>query len=227
MKVLAILIMLTALFLLYRIACPKQADTKKGNDTVPPEKPESVADAIGKSRFVLPARSKPLQTPATSLKTEKGEEKALIFAVGIGEKPSGIIPENELDGIFGNAPNPEILSIPLERETDYEDEEAEELNGTLGYGAIEAEGVGFDELQTAVQAVTEQPDEVSEETGKTIVALENTGMFERLVSGDEGKMNWIKAVVERHIQNTMPEAENETSGTDDSYGDFDVAGFLS
>jgi hypothetical protein len=222
--------MLAALFLLYRIACPKQADTKKGNDTVPPEKPEPDAGATGKSRFVLPSRSQPLPSAATSRKSEKGEEKAITFAAGNGEKPSGIIPENELDEVFAGEPNPEILSIPLERETDdetdSEDEEAEELNGTLGQGAIEADGVGFDELQTAVQAVTEQPDEVSEETGKTIVALENTDMFEALVSGDEGKTDWIKAVVERHIQNTMPETENEISGTDDSYGDFDVAGFL-
>jgi Ca2+/Na+ antiporter len=59
MKLLAIIIMLIALYLLYRIAYPKQASTKKDNE-IPTEKPKSLPDVMGKSRFVLPDRSKPL-----------------------------------------------------------------------------------------------------------------------------------------------------------------------
>ncbi|GHT18670.1 hypothetical protein FACS189429_5490 [Bacteroidia bacterium] len=148
------------------------------------------------------------------------------------EKPSGVIPENELDEIFADEPNPEILSIPLDNETDddetdYEaEEEAEELNQTLGHGAVMAEGIDYDKLQTAVKAVMEQPGEVSEETAETLTVLENTDMFEMLVSGDEGKMNWIKAVVERNIQKVMPETEDETSGANFDCGDFDVADYV-
>jgi hypothetical protein len=94
----------------------------------------------------------------------------------------------------------------------------------LGHEAVIAEGLDYDKLQTTVKVVMEQSENVSEETAQTLLNLENTDMFEMLVSGDEGKMNWIKSVVERHIQNTMPEMEDETSGTD--YGDF-VADFLS
>ncbi|GHT39118.1 hypothetical protein FACS189437_01590 [Bacteroidia bacterium] len=228
MKVLAILIMLIALFLLYRIAYPKQADTKKGDNTAPPEKPKAAADVMGKSRFVLPDRSQPLQTSATPAETETTSEKASIFAPATEEKPSATIPPEELDEVFADEPNPEILSIPLDdddEETDYEDEdETEELNRTLGHEAIMAEGVNYDQLQMAVKVVMEQPEDVSEETGETLMRLENTDMFEMLVSGNESKMNWIKSVVERHIQNTMPETKDETSATD--YGDF-VADFLS
>ncbi|GHU63618.1 hypothetical protein FACS1894123_06730 [Bacteroidia bacterium] len=224
--------MLTALFLLYRIAYPKQADTKKDGNPVPPEKPKVANDVMGKSRFVLPDRSKPLQTPATLEETETTSEKPVIFAAETEEKPSGVIPENELDEVFADEPNPEILSIPLDNETeddeiDYEaEEEAEELNQTLGHGAVMAEGIDYDKLQTAVKAVMEQPEEVSEETAETLTALENTDMFEMLVSGDEGKMNWIKAVVERNIQKVMPETEDETSGANFDYGDFDVADYV-
>jgi hypothetical protein len=35
MKLLAIIIMLAALYLLYRIACPKQPDTAKGGGDIP------------------------------------------------------------------------------------------------------------------------------------------------------------------------------------------------
>lgn len=230
MKLLALLIMLAALFLLYRIAYPKQADTKKGNDTAPPEKPKVANDVMGKSRFVLPDRSKPLQTPATLSETETTSEKPVIFAAETEEKPSGIIPSEELDEDFADEPNPEILSIPLDdddEEIDYEAEEEEaELGRTLGHEAVMAEGIDYDKLQTAVKAVMEQPEDVSEETGRTIVELENTDMFEMLVSGDEGKMNWIKAVVERNIQKVMPETEDETSDANFDYGDFDVADYV-
>ncbi|GHT38462.1 hypothetical protein FACS189435_4740 [Bacteroidia bacterium] len=223
--------MLAALYLLYRIAYPKQADTKKGNDTAPPEKPKPVADVMGKSRFVLPDRSKPLQTPVTLEETETTSEKPVIFAAETAEKPSGIIPPEELDEVFADEPNPEILSIPLDEtdddEIDYEAEEEEaELGRTLGHGAVMAEGIDYDKLQTAVKAVMEQPGEVSEETAETLTALENTDMFEMLVSGDEGKMNWIKAVVERNIQKVMPETEDETSSANFDCGDFDVADYV-
>ncbi|GHT01119.1 hypothetical protein FACS189421_13670 [Bacteroidia bacterium] len=146
------------------------------------------------------------------------------------EKPSAVIPPEELDEVFADEPNPEILSIPLDdddEEIDYKAEEEEaELGRTLGHGTVMAEGIDYDKLQTAVKAVMEQPEDVSEETGRTIVELENTDMFEMLVSGDEGKMNWIKAVVERNIQKVMPETEDETSGANFDYGDFDVADYV-
>lgn len=226
MKLLAILIMLVALYLLYRIAYPKQAGTAKGAG-VSEKKEKPSRSVMGKSRFVLPERSQPLQTTATQTDIEKSEENVSIFAAETGERQPAEIPADELDEVFGEGDNPEIMSIPLESETDDEEEETEELNRSLGYEAVMAEGVDYDQLQTAVKVVMEQPDEVSEETGETLMRLENTDMFEHLVSGDEGKMSWIKTVVERHVQNTMPETEKEISGTDYDYGDFDVAGFLS
>jgi hypothetical protein len=230
MKIIAILIMLVALFLLYRIAYPKQADAKKGGDAALQGKPKPVADVMGKSRFVPTDRSKPLQTPATIGETEKPDEKEDIFAATTAEKPSAAIPLEELDEVFADEPNPEILSIPLDEtdddEIDYEaEEEAEELNRTLGHEAIPAEGVDYDKLQTAVKVVMEQPCEVSKETAETLTALENTDMFEQLVSGDNGKMNWIKSVVEQHIRNMTPETEGETFGTIDC-GNFDVADYV-
>ncbi|MDR0836393.1 MAG: DUF4122 domain-containing protein [Tannerella sp.] len=232
MKIIAILIMLAALFLLYRIAYPKQTDTKKGGNPAPPEKPKAVNDVMGKSRFVLPDRNKPLQAPATAQKTETTSEKAITFAAETVGQPSKAIPANELNKVFSNEPNLEILSIPLENETDDEseidfevEEEAEELNRTLGHEAVIAEGLDYDKLQTAVKVVMEQPEDVSAETAQTLLNLKDTDMFEMLVSGNESKMNWIKSVVERHIQNTMPETDTENEITD--YGDFEVADFIS
>ncbi|MDR2146330.1 MAG: hypothetical protein LBE91_07725, partial [Tannerella sp.] len=71
MKLIAILIMLAALFLLYRIAYPKKANAR-GNGDAPPQKHETVPDVVGESRYVRPDRSQPVQAPATSDETGKG-----------------------------------------------------------------------------------------------------------------------------------------------------------
>lgn len=228
MKLLVIIIMFLAIFLLYRIAYPKQI--KKDKET-PPEKPKNFPDVMGKSRFVLPDRSKPLQTPSTLQETEKEAEKPDIFAPETGEKRSVAIPVEQLDEAFGDNFNPEIMSLPLEgesedeNEVDFEaEEESEELNRVLGHEPEYADGIDYDDLQTVVKVVKEQPDEVSEKTGNTLVALENTDMFEMLVSGEESKANWIKSIVERCVKNKIHETENEISNVD--YGNFDVADIL-
>ena len=55
MKILAIIIMLAALYLLWRIVYPKQASTKKDNET-PPEVPKNVPDVMGKPRLCEDSR---------------------------------------------------------------------------------------------------------------------------------------------------------------------------
>jgi rubrerythrin len=232
--------MLAALYLLYRIAYPKQAGTKKNKEAqkeTSPEKSKNVPDVMGKSRYVAPDRSQPVQTPATSPETEKVIEKENTFAAETEEKRSVEIPVEQLDEVFGEETNREFMSIPLETENEnngtesdvnYDaEEEAEELNRMLGREPEYADGIDYDDLRTAAKVVSEQPSEVSEETAATLEKLEHTDMFEWLVSGDEGKANWIKAVVERNIPKTMPEDEQTEDDTSDAdYGDF-VAGFLS
>jgi hypothetical protein len=227
MKLFAAAVMCIALYFLYRIAFPKQVSTKKDNET-PVEKPKSLPDVMGKSRFVLPDRSKPLQTPATLPETEKEVEKEPIFAGKTEEERSVAIPAEQFDEVFNDNSNPEIMSVPLEDdnedEIDFEAEEAEELGRMLGREPVLAEGMDYDDLQTVVKVVKEQPNEVSEETVRTLTELENTDMFEMLASGSEAKMNWIKSIVARNVQNRMPETENIISDID--YGKFDVADIL-
>jgi len=224
MKNLVLIIMLVALYLLYRIAYPKQANAAKGGGV--PEKEEKPARSVmGKSRFVLPDRSKPLQTPATQMDIEKNEEKSYIFAAETEKQPSAEIPAEQLDEAFDEG-NPRIMSIPLADDEDSDTNfEAEELGGAEEQVAMYADGCDFDDLQTVAQAVREQSETVSEQTGKTLVALEHTELLALLAGGEDGKVNWIKMVIDRHIQNTMPEKETEVSDNKD-YGNFEIADFL-
>jgi hypothetical protein len=227
MKLLAITIMLAALFLLYRIAYPKQIK-KEGEN--PPGAPENSPDVMGKSRFVVPDRSKPLQTPTTLIDSEKAYKEVSIFAAEINEKRSVKIPPELMEDIFGKDTIP-MMSMELETENEEEgevdfeaEEEAESLNRVLGYEPQYAEGVEYNDLQTAAKTVDEQPEEVNDQTVGTFIKLEHTDMFEWMVSGEEGKRDWINAVIERSIQNRMSETEETTLDTD--YGDFDVADFI-
>ena len=226
MQYLMIIIMLIALHLLYRIAYPKRTIEKKEN-VASEQKTTHTHSVMGKSRFVMPDRSQSLQTPAISLGSENKEDKPPTFESESKEKQSVTLRSDKLDVALDDEPDPDELDFPADddEEIDYQaEEEAEELNRVQGGEVMYAEGLDYDDLQKAKKVIKEQPEAVNEETGRTLAALENTDFFEMLVSGNEGKRNWIKAVIDRSIQNRMPETEDKTSGRD--YGNFDVADFV-
>jgi hypothetical protein len=97
MKVFAAVVMLVALFLLYRIAYPKQQIAKKGDD-VPEKKEIDEENVIGKSLFVRVENS--------PLETEKQEEKVTVIT-------DAVIPSERLDEVFEDEPEPDDLDIPV------------------------------------------------------------------------------------------------------------------
>jgi hypothetical protein len=225
MKIIVMATILAALYLLFRIAFSKKPETKQENFT-PRNRDVDISKVVVKSRFVRPLRGQPQTTHTGSLKTDIQEEKPSIFAAG-NEKRDAVIPAEKLDELFADDFNPDDLDIPDDDDNDDEieiDLEAEEETERMGQGALFAAGLDFDDLQHVAKIVKEQPETVSRETSAKIAELEHTDMFETLVSGNEGKMNWIKSVIERHIQNNEPETESEISETDNN--NFDVADFL-
>ena len=236
-KIAALVILLFAVYLLHRIAFPKHPKQPvQRDDGVPERKTCHASGVIGKSRFVLPDRSQPLQTPANTANSEASEEKQIMFAPETEKDGSGIIPPDKLDEVFEDEINPDDLDIDddddvADDEIDLEaEEEFEQRNRVEGQSAMLAEGLNFDDLHDAATVVKQQPETVSERTAATMAALEHTDMFELLASGDEGKANWIKSVIERHIQSSEPETESttetESETSDTEYSNFDVADFL-
>jgi hypothetical protein len=224
LQIFVVATMLTALYLLYRIAYPKQP-AKQADGEVSEKETKPARSVMGKSRFVLPDRSKPVQTPAISAIAEPEADKAISFAPENQEKRLAVIPADELDEVFADEPDPDDLEIEEDDDQDNEiDIAAEEETEAMTRGDGLAEGLDFDDLQHVANVVKEQPETVNRETGAKIAALEHTDVFERLVSGDEGKMNWIKSVIDRHIQSNLPETESNISDTDE--GNFEIAEFL-
>jgi hypothetical protein len=78
------------------------------------------------------------------------------------------------------------------------------------------------EEMTETVAAIENP---TDEKAGLLFRIEKTDMFEQLVSGDKGKAERIKAVIDRFVQTAFLETENDNSDTD--YNDFDINNFLS
>jgi hypothetical protein len=221
MKALALAIMFVALCLLYRIAYPKQTEIKKGDD-VPEKKEIDSCDVMGKSLFTRTDISTATPTPATSLQSVKQVEKAVTFASGNRETDVAV-PSERLDEIFGEEPNPEDLDIPPDDDENAPDaeEESEELRLSPERGTELANGFSIEEMENAAKAI----DSPADENAEILYRVDKTDMFEKLVSGDEGKRQMIAAVIDRHIRSLNPEVASEEN--DGDYVNFNMADYLS
>jgi len=228
-KIAALMILFVAVFLLYRIAFPKQPESKKYNNE--PQIKTDQSGVVIKRRFVRPNFSQPQTTHTMPARDEILEKKQYMFAAETEKNDSGIISPDKLDELFEEEPNPEDLDIDSddEEEIDLEaEEESEQSNRVAGQGAMLAEGLEFDDLHEVTKVVKQQPETVNDKTAATMAALEHSDMFEMLASGDEGKANWIKSVIDRHIQTGEQETDSTTENEklETEYNNFDVADFI-
>jgi hypothetical protein len=239
MKPLVLLIIVLCLFLLYRIAFAGQPKKRQTDETPPHPKQTDEYDAVGKSRFILPDRSKPEQTATTQEETGLETKKADIFAAG-NAKPDMVIPAEKLDEVFGKTTGTEQeeevdetdLDIPPDEDEDEvtepepdAEEESEDLRQTPGRDEELANGLSIEEMTEAVRAVNNP----SDEKAGLLCKVEPTDMFEQMVSGDDEKAARIRAIIERNVQRLNPETERENgeseSGSD--WENFNMADFLS
>ncbi len=217
MKLIAIIALLIALFLLYRIACQKPTPVSKNKEDLPEKEPEQTEGIVGKSRFVRSTRSQSTPNDDSPLNTVNQIEKADIFAQET-PKNNGVIPLEELDEVFEDTSGLDIEPDDETNEIDIE-EEAEELRQTLGSDAIPASGLTYEEMEDAIACP-------SEEKAETLCQIEQTNLFEQLVASNEGKALMIKAIIDRHIQKIAPENPEENNKEYNDYGDFDIADYV-
>ena len=222
MKTVVLIVIFFSLFLLYRIGF--RTKPKAGRNPLRVESTETdETDAIGKSRYVLPARRNPVQTSATASKTDEWQEKADNFALG-NENRNAIIPPEKLDEVFSEEPNPEDLDIPLDEDEETNeadlDEENEDLRQSFGRDLELAEGLSIEEMTGVAEAINHP----TTDNAGLLLKVEKTDMFEKLISGDEGKAARVKAVIDRYVRSENPEVEPEESNAD--WKDFDMRNYL-
>jgi hypothetical protein len=228
MKIFAVTVMLVALYFLYRIAFPKPPAAGTGTDRdILPKGEADTGDGVKKSRYVSAYRRQPTPTPATPENSDKQDENAPIFAAG-NEKTDAVIPPEKLDEVFGEEPDPKDLDIDPDKEyetdsPDLEEEEAdEELRQAPGRDAEPAGGFSVEEMEEAARAVGNP----SENNAAILFKVEKTDMFERLVSGDEGKAARIRAVIDSYTRGLNPEVEREGNSDNSDPENFDIGKFI-
>ena len=200
-------------------------------------------DIIGKSQFVLPlsGQSQPeaTVTPETGLDTEKEN----IFApASVPEHPRQIAPE-ELDEVFGAVPEGEtnepldinypLVVKPFPEEEAEETEDEDESEDLPIRGKPVAQGVSFEEMGEAYRHVVHNPtitDEQQEETGRVLLNLKGTDMFEYLVSGQPQQGNKVKLLMNTYLtafnKRIAEESAESPPPQGDPSSDFDVRGYV-
>ncbi|KAA6321903.1 hypothetical protein EZS27_028497 [termite gut metagenome] len=241
MKVFAVTVILVSLYLLYRIAYPNERKAGKGSD-VPDRKQADEADAIVKKHYIYTSRNLPTPNAATATpnaatkeKAESEGKKQIIFVSDKEKAGAGVIPPEELDGVFASQVERIHIDYPLERgnmeETDEPDaeEEAEELRQVLKGDTEAAGGFTYEEIVEAIGAADNPADEKAQAgAGKVFYTLEKTDLFEQLISSDGGRAARINAVLERYAGGIIPQAqETEDTEKDTEYRNFDITAFLS
>jgi hypothetical protein len=228
MKVLIIIILLISQYFLYRVAFPKKPKTIQDDDDTPRKRERDISEVVVTSRFVRPDYGQSQKPDSAPLPTELQAEKPAVFAAG-NEKRDAVIPPEKIDEIFAEDPDPADLEIDLADdepdEPDLEDE-SDDLQQSPGGDAELADGLTIEEMTETVEAI----DVPSDENARLLYRVDKTDMFEKLVSGDEGKAARIRAIIDRYVQSQHPEVETKVSSEentgDNEWENFDVLSFL-
>lgn len=190
-------------------------------------------EIMGKSHFVL---SQPQPNADTVLKTEKVIEKEDTFVPSSEPKPSGVVPNEQLDETFSDTPEPIEIDVPMEYEEEKEvdfDEESEELQELMGHDADLASGFSYDEMKLATKTISdEEASNAAEvEAGEVLYKIEATEIHEQIISGDAERAARVTYLIDLHLEqynkkvtdNEEPDASNEG---DESYNKFDIANYI-
>jgi len=187
----------------------------KGNDA-PTGDNRRKGDIVGKSRFALPrGQSQPQAAVATENETDTEKENTFAPA-NVPERPRQIAPD-ELDEVFGKVPEGETneplnMDFPLYEsfpeedsevmeEPDFDDDD-EENEDYPNEGKTYAQGVSFDQLGDAYRHVVHNPtitDEQQEETGRILLNLKETDMFDYIVSGQPEREHRVTSLISTYL----------------------------
>ena len=146
------------------------------------------------------------------METEKGIEKEPIFASASAPEHPRQIPSEELDEVFGEVPageqnEPLDIYYPLYEESfpDTEAEEPDDEDETEELpllGRSLAQGVSFEQMGEVYRHVVHDPpitDYQKEETGRLLLGLKETDMFEAIVSGCPDGNDRVKNLIDTYL----------------------------
>jgi hypothetical protein len=196
---------------------------------------------MGKSKFVLErSHSQPQVTTLKKEDDNAGNSNTFVPS-NVPEHPRQV-PEEELDETFSGAPPDEEnlpldIDYPLSRNdstagTDDEDEEESEYLPVTDRQSL-ADGVSFEQMGDAFRTVVHNPNQTGkekEETGRVLVHLKHTDMFEAVVSGNPEREDNVDFLMNSYLA-AFHKKQAAQSGENDAPGgkvpqDFDAKKFM-
>lgn len=228
----ALYVVWTFLFLCYERW--KRRKTEKAVSSILPKKNGLTAEIIGKSKFILPA-STPLgatlkPVDATDEDTDNQVKKDSTFVPASENHPLQV-PDEELDGMFADAPpegeNNDPMDVDVSMDYD-EDEDTAQSQPTAS-----ASGISFDAMCAAVKVLNQPKGTVSEQeerqAGRTLSELQHTAVMGQITSGEASRADRVSELISLHLdafrkQQGEPEGkENENTGNvPDDFGINDI-----
>ena len=223
----------TFLFLCYERWKKRKSD--KSVAAILPRKDGLTTNVIGESTFILPV-SKPLganmkPVGATTEKVENQSEKDSTFVPDSDNHPLQV-PDEELDGMFDDAPPEGETNDPMDVEVsmDYEEDEEEDTPEQVPSDTI-ASGISFENMCAAVKVLNQPKGTVSEQeerqAGRTLLELQHTDVMQQIVSSEPKKNDRISELISLHLdtfrkQQGEAEEETEIGNIPDNFGINDI-----
>ncbi|HBL74303.1 MAG: hypothetical protein A2W90_18285 [Bacteroidetes bacterium GWF2_42_66] len=200
---------LYALWTMYFFISENRRFRKENRETMLREqdRKKNKGDIVGKSQFVLKERI-PVPQTAKEPDNEKDKGKENIFVPSdVPKEHSRIIPVGELDEVFGEVPpgeaNPPLdIDCPMPEGPEPADEE-EEYEALQVSGSSLAEGISFEQMGEAYRTVVHNPiitEEKKEETGRVLLHLKHTDMFEAMVSGEPEREDRVGGLIDSYLK---------------------------
>jgi hypothetical protein len=209
MKTILIVVMLLAMYLLYRIAFPKAIKKQKPTSVLSRQKVNE-KEIIGQSRVVLSFQRQAVPVAAKTCETVSSHENGDSF-----------VPENE-SGMMDISVSLKHENEPEKQEIDPE-EEAEELRQLMGNETELANGCTFEELEQTVNEVN-HPSGDERKVAKVLYRLQDTDCIIQLAAISPEKAERIKSLINLHVN----EAESKTGKSgNEKPGQPDITGFIS
>ena len=191
----------------------QQGEPDQKQSSPPPESATKEEDnIIGKSRYVLPARSQSGTNAAIAPETEQDTENSNTFVpASVSEHPQQV-PLDELDKVFGAVPEgktnePLDIDCPLYEEPSIEEEadEFEDEDEDLPFvGNHSALGGQYEDMGEAYRHVVHNPpltEAQQEKTGRVLLEMTGTGLLEAIVSDNPERTTKVT-----HLMNTYVSA---------------------
>lgn len=213
---LSVVAVLYTFWMMYFILAESRRNRKRpkpDNKVSPPDK-NSKEDIVGKSRFVLPLYGQPMPKAAVESETESDKKKENIFVPeNVPEHPRQVATD-ELDEVFGAVPEGEdnkpldidyplyVEPFPEEEAAERDDENEDEDEDLPLVGSLSARGASFDQLGDAYRQVVHNPsitEEEKEDTGRILLSLRHTDMFEAIVSGFPEREDKVTTLIDAYL----------------------------